>query len=110
MGIQWQDLTTNEEAPERANVKSIKNLLVLRQLTWTGQVSRMHDSRMPKAVVYGELKQGKRDRVAPKKTLQRLAKAPALSCRINHSGWEKLAEDRDEWTASIKRATGHSKD
>jgi transcription termination factor 2 len=40
-------------------------MLMLRQLRWAGHVSRMDDTRIPKAVFYCELRQGRRDRGAP---------------------------------------------
>ena len=42
-------------------------MLLTRQLRWAGHLSRMEDTRLPKAVFYGELCQGKRDRGAPRK-------------------------------------------
>ena len=69
MGIQRQDCVINEEVLERAtcNTTSMESMLMLRQLRWAGHVSRMDNSRMPKAVFYGELRQGKGDRGAPRK-------------------------------------------
>ena len=37
------------------------------QLRWAGHVTRMEDVRMPKAVFFSELQDGKRDRGAPRK-------------------------------------------
>ena len=37
------------------------------EIRWAGHVSRMDNSRMPKAIVNGELHQGKHDRWAPRK-------------------------------------------
>ena len=37
------------------------------QLRWAGHVTRMEDVRMPKAVFFSELEEGKRDRGAPRK-------------------------------------------
>ena len=56
---------------------------------------------------YGELKQGKRDRGALKKPFKNQLKHQLSLTENDHSGWEKLAEDRDEWRALIKRATWH---
>ena len=52
---------------ERAEVPSIKALLLKSQLRWAGYVSRMEDHRLPKIVLYGELATVYHDIGAPKK-------------------------------------------
>ena len=47
--------------------KSIESILIQLQLHWAGHVARMVDTRSPKAVIFGELKAGKRDRGSPEK-------------------------------------------
>ena len=60
---------------------------------------------MPKAVFYGELSQGKRDRGAPRKCFKDQLKRQLTQAGIDHSEWEALAEDREEWRGTIKTAT-----
>ena len=79
MGIKWQDYITNEEVLERVDTTSVEAMLMLRQLRWTGHVTRMDSSRMPKAVFYGELSQGKRDRGAPRKRFKDRSPQPPES-------------------------------
>ena len=52
---------------ERANITSIESMRCLDSfdMRWAGRVTRMYNSRMPKAIFYGELRQG--DRGAPRK-------------------------------------------
>ena len=45
-------------------MQSLHTLLKLAQLRWTGHVARMPDERLPKKVLYGELEEGKRSKVA----------------------------------------------
>ena len=59
---------------------------------------------MPKAVFYGELSQGKRDRGAPHKRFKDQLKRQLTEAGIDHSEWEALAEDREEWRGTIKTA------
>ena len=61
LGIKWSDRLTNNEVLQRADMPSIETMLLSRQLTWTGHVVRMNDDRLPKAVLYGELWQAKRN-------------------------------------------------
>ena len=104
MGITWQDYITNEEVLARADTTSVEAMLMLRQLHWAGHVTRMASSRMPKAVFYGELSQGKRDRGAPRKRFKDQLKRQLTQAGIDHSEWEALAEDREEWRGTIKTA------
>ena len=107
MGIQWQDHVTNEEVLQRADITSVESMLMIRQLRWAGHVSRMDDSRMPKAVFYSELCQGKRDRGAPRKRYKDQLKRQLNQADINSSEWEQLAENRSEWRATIKSSSGN---
>ena len=67
LNIKWHDYVSNEDVLEEAQLPSIESILLKQQLRWAGHVARMEDSRMPKAVFFGELKTGKRNRGAPKK-------------------------------------------
>ena len=55
LGVKWQGHTTNTEVLEKADLPSIKVMLMLRQLCWAGHLVRMVNSRMPKFVFYSEL-------------------------------------------------------
>ena len=102
MSIKWQHYTTNNEVLERADLLSIEAMLMLRQLRWAGHVSRMEDSRIPKAVFYGELVEGKRNRGAPRKRFKDQLKKQLSQAGINCATWEQLAADRGSW-----RTTAH---
>ncbi|KAJ8409986.1 hypothetical protein AAFF_G00210270 [Aldrovandia affinis] len=56
---------TNNIVLEKAQMPSMESVLLLQQLRWAGHVSRMEDTRIPKAVLYSELCQGKRNRSGP---------------------------------------------
>ena len=57
---------SNEEVLKRASLPSIESILLQVQLRWAGYVKRMEDIRMPKAVFFCALHEGKRDRSAPR--------------------------------------------
>ena len=103
MGISWQDYVTNTEVLERANTPSIETLLLSRQLRWAGHLSRMDDTRMPKAVFYGELAQGKRDRGAPRKRFKDQLKRQLNAAGIAENNWQHAAADRDNWRTIARR-------
>ena len=66
LNIKWHDYVFNEDVLEKAELPSVESILLKQQLRWARYVARMEDSRMPKAVLFGELKPGKRNRGAPK--------------------------------------------
>lgn len=67
MNIRWKDYRINNAVFENANLPSMKATLMLRQLRWSGHVSRTPDTRIPKAIFYGELSERERDRRVPRK-------------------------------------------
>ena len=58
---------SNEDVLEKAELPSVESILLKQQLRWAGHVARIEDSRMPEAVLFGELKAVTRNRGAPKK-------------------------------------------
>ena len=73
------------------------------RLRWTGHIIRMNDSRLPKAVFYGELAKRKRlrggQRLRYKDVVERHLKATHIA--VDH--WETLARDRQEWRQAIHK-------
>ena len=67
MNIRWKDYRINNAVFENANLPSMKATLMLRQLRLSGHVSRTPDTRIPKAIFYGELSERERDRRVPRK-------------------------------------------
>ena len=65
--IKWQDRIPDTEVLKRAGMQNVLTLLKLAQLRWTGHVIRMHEERLPKKILYGELEMGKRSHGGQKK-------------------------------------------
>ena len=82
-------------------VLNIKQLLCR---GWTGHLSRMDDTIIPKAVFYGKLRQGRRDRGPPRRCYKDQLKRQRTLVNIDDKGWEQLAADRDNWRATSRRA------
>ena len=59
--IKWQDYMSNEEVLKRASLPSIESILFQVQLRCSGHVTNIADVRMPKAIFFSELQEGKRD-------------------------------------------------
>ena len=85
MSIRWQDKISNLEVLERVESQSIESVLIKAQLRWTGHVVRMEDHRIPKQLLYGEV----RYKDTPKSNLKWLCVKPR--------DLETLAAERETW-------------
>ena len=100
-----QDYVSNEEVFKRASLPTIESILHQVQLRWAGHVTRMEDIRMPKAVFFSELQEGKRDRGAPRKRYKHQLKRQLAQARISHQSWQQEASDRDSLHSSVRKAS-----
>ena len=62
MRITWMDKMTNKEILERTGLPSMEDLLIRKNLRWTGHLMRMSPDRLPKQVLYSKLSSGHRKR------------------------------------------------
>ena len=69
LGTKWQNCMSNE----KVLTPSIESILLQVQLRWAGHVLMMNATRMPKAIFFSELQEGKSDPYNSKKALQRPA-------------------------------------
>ena len=86
LGIKWKDHVSNGEVLKRDSLPSIESILLRVQLRWAGHVTRMENVRMPKAVFLSALKEGKRDRGAPRKRHKDQLKRHSLHRRDSATG------------------------
>ncbi|KAK2171513.1 hypothetical protein NP493_1055g00015 [Ridgeia piscesae] len=62
MKITWMDIVTNKEILEQTGLLSMEDLLIRKNLRWTGHLMRMS----PKQVLYSQLSSGHRKRGRPR--------------------------------------------
>ena len=62
----------------------------------------MEDGRIPKDLLYSELKNGKRQQGRPSLRYKDVCKRDMNATGINLGTWENDAEDRSKWKAMIK--------
>ena len=105
MNIRWQDRVTNQEVLDRANSTSIESLLLKAQMRWTGHVIRMEDSRIPRQVLYGELREGSRRQGRPKLRYKDTLKNTLKWSGIQPRHLETNASDRSGWRSLTHKAT-----
>ena len=78
--------------------------VLVRQLRWSGHVSRMEENRLPKAVLYSELRQGKRDRSGPRKRFKDQLKYQLTMAGLESKTWESTAADKNAWRSAVNKA------
>ena len=97
----------NVEVLRRANMSNIEATLTASQLRWTGHIIRMNDSRLPKAVFYGELAKGKCLRGGQRLRYKDVVKRHLKATHITVDHWETLAQDRQQWRQAIHKGKSH---
>ena len=81
-------------------------LLKLAQVRWLGHVTRMHDERLQKKILSGELQGGKCSHGGQKKRYKDTLKASFKDFNIPTESWEEFAQDRTKWRGLIRRGAG----
>ena len=103
LGIRWSDRVTNNEVLQRADRLSIEEMLLSRQLTWTGHVVRMNDDRLPKIVLYGELWHATRNFGRPHLRYMDCTKRHLHAADINKRHWEEMVHVRSAWRTAVEK-------
>ena len=94
--IRWFHKVSNAEVLRRANCCSVAVSLARSVMRWSGHVSRMHDNRLPKNILFGELVHGKRKHGGQRKRYKDVLHAVLKDSNIQHN-WEQDASDRTKW-------------
>ncbi len=93
--ISWKDRRTNISILEEANKTSITTTIMQYQLRWTGHVIRMPNTRLPKQILYSQLKEGSRATGGQNKCYKDNIKAILKKFHITSCNWEHIALDRN---------------
>jgi len=100
MRITWIDKVTNNEILERTGLPSIEDLLIRKNLRWTGHLMRMSPDRLPKQVLYSQLSSGHRKRGRPRLRFKDTIKRKLRD--INTDSLTSLSQQRDNWRARVR--------
>ena len=84
---------------------SAEALITTHQLCGAGHVHQKDDGRIPKIVLFSELKSGKRSQGEPKLQFKDMTKRKMKQGGVPHDTWEEAAADRDKWRGMLRRAT-----
>ena len=102
MRITWVDKVTNKEILERTGLPSMEDLLIRKNLRWTGHLMRMSSDRLPKQVLYSQLSSGHRKRGRPRLRFKDTIKRNLKLRDIKIDSWTSLSQQRDKWSARVK--------
>ena len=68
-----------------------------RRLRWLGHVHRMDDGRIPKEVLFGQMKIGVRKAGRPALRFMEANKRDLKTCEIDPNNWVDAARERARW-------------
>lgn len=103
--VKWQDRCTNISILNEANSTSIEAMIIKQQLRWSGHIVRMPEHRLPKQIMYSQLKDGQRKLGRPQKRYKDALKANMKKCQIKTDNWEDAALNRSVWRRNIWEGT-----
>ena len=102
MRISCKDKVTNKEVLERANLPSVEDLLIRKNLRWTGHVIRMPSERLPKQVLFSQLPAGERGIGRPRLRYKDTIKRNLKRRQIETKTWTTAAGQRAVWRTAVK--------
>ena len=102
MKIRWQDKVTNINVLNRTGLPSMEDLLIRKNLRWTGHLLRMPTDRLPRQVLYSQLPDGQRPRGRPRLRYKDTIKRNLKKGDIDTNSWKSLALQRDVWRDTVK--------
>ena len=103
--VSWKDHVPNQEILRRAELTGIEAMLNQAQFRWSGHVTRMDNSRLPKQLFHAELTTGKRHKGGQRKRYKDVLKSTLKACNIPVDEWQALAQDRPSWRAATRKGT-----
>ena len=107
LNITWMDKIPHTHILRQTNTLSIEATLAKRQLRWVGHVKRMPEHRLPRKVLYGQLKDGQRSQGGQRKRYKDHIKTTLKACNIQPADLETLAENRPLWRATCATGVAH---
>ena len=105
LGITWRDRVPHSEILAKTNCRSIEATITQHQLRWLGHVIRMPSNRLPRRVLYGQLRHGRRSAGGLKKRYKDQVKTALRKCKIRPEALEDVAADRNTWRQMCRDGT-----
>ena len=102
MRIPWMDKVTNKEIFERRGLPSMEDLLIRKNLRWTGYLMRMSPDRLPTQVLYSQLSSGRRKRGRTRLRFKDTIKRNLTMRVLKINSWTSLSQQRHKWRTTVK--------
>ena len=96
------DKVTSKDILERTGLPSMEDLLIRKNIRWTGHLMKMSPDRLPKQILYSQLSSGHRNRGRHRLRFNDTMKRNLKLRDIKADSWTSLSQQRDKWTAIIK--------
>ena len=80
----------------------MEDLLIRKNLRWTGHLMRMSPDRLPKQVLYSQLSSDHRKRGRPHLRFKDTIKRNLKLRDMKPDTWTSLSQQRDKWKALVK--------
>ena len=109
LNVKWWDFISNADILTRTNLPSMYELPIQSNLRWVGHIHSKDDSRLPKQILYSQLKEGLRgiDWWRFKDTVKRNLKDK----KIPVGSWQSLSRNRCQWKGMVhKKSSSNTKD
>lgn len=103
LNVKWYDFVSNREILSQANLPSMYDLLIRKNLRWAGHVNRMESSQLPKQILFPQLEDEVRGIGRPKLRFCDSVKRNLKDRLIPTGSWQTLSRDRDKWRMMVHR-------
>lgn len=108
LGFTWKDHVPNTAILSTTKSTDMYTVLRIRRLRWAGHTCRMDDSRLPKALLFGEIADAPRCAGRPRLRYKDVLKRDLQVFGIPHNTWETSAGNRAKWQAAIRSGAKRS--
>jgi hypothetical protein len=105
LDVRWYDFTSNAKILQQAHLPSMYELLIQRNLRWVGHVNRMENNRLPKQILYSQLKDGSRGIGRPRLRFKDTLKRNLKDKNIPVGSWQTLSRSRENWRVMVHRTS-----
>lgn len=99
--ITWKYKVTNKVILDRTGLPSMEDLLIRKNLRWTGHLMRMPTNRLPKHILFSQLPVGHRKRGRPRLRYKDTIKRNLKQRNIKIESWSTLSQQRSEWRTAV---------
>ncbi len=103
LNVKWWDFISNEKILAQANLPTMYDILIQRNLRWAGHVHRMEDTRLPKQILYSQLREGVRGVGRPRLRFKDTIKRNLKDKKIPIGSWQSLSRNRSKWRSVVLR-------